>query len=421
MHVVLRFPRRHRGRLVAAVTVAAAAVVLAASLAAGEPGNGTPEMQVLPSPDGVDYRQTVQVRADDLPEGSGLIAATICGLTDAAGEPIATPGADDCAGADELGRGLVVLQENRDGTFDQPYTLPASGETFGKNGRFCDATHRCALVVADANPEAPAYYLSQVLRFVDQAPLGGSTPEDETTTTTAPPPPSARASGATVRVGETLTVSGEHWIAGDPDTYVGFVDGTGNRTTTPVAATIDSDGSFTVNLTAQFDDLDANTVVVEDLSADPTTHRIAIPIDVEPQPGVSGTSRASASVSPEPRVEVRARVVIEPPSGDDAPLPPAVAGTVADACAAVAQQLAGAGADTTALVTACRSVTEGGGAQQLELLLRQPSLLCIALAPAAGNNPEFVSACSELLGSGGAGQATPPLADALSPLLATVP
>ncbi len=88
----------------------------------------------------------------------------------------------------------MKLQKNEDGSLDQQYTLPASGQTFGKNVRFCDATHHCAVVVADANPDAPAYHIDTNLQFVDQQPFGGapSTPEtDGTTTTTAPPPPSA--------------------------------------------------------------------------------------------------------------------------------------------------------------------------------------------------------------------------------------
>ena len=47
----------------------------------------------------------------------------------------------------------MKLQTWKDGTFDQQYTLPTSGQKFGTNQRFCDATHYCAVVVADANPE----------------------------------------------------------------------------------------------------------------------------------------------------------------------------------------------------------------------------------------------------------------------------
>ena len=109
-------------------------------------------MQVLPSPIGVKYSGTVEVKAQNLPKGSGSTALTICGLNNAAGQKIATPTADDCAGANDLSSGLVKLQQWKDGTFDQQYTLPTSGQKFGTNQRFCDATHYCALVVADANP-----------------------------------------------------------------------------------------------------------------------------------------------------------------------------------------------------------------------------------------------------------------------------
>ena len=100
---------------------------------------------------------------------------TICGLTTPSGQKIATPVADDCAGADDLSSGLVKLQQNKDGTFDQQYTLPKSGQKFGKHKNFCDAKHLCALVVADANPSNPAYFISTELQFTDQKPAG-STP-----------------------------------------------------------------------------------------------------------------------------------------------------------------------------------------------------------------------------------------------------
>ena len=33
---------------------------------------------------------------------------------------------------------------------DTKYTLPKSGQQFGDNKRFCDKSHKCAIVVADA-------------------------------------------------------------------------------------------------------------------------------------------------------------------------------------------------------------------------------------------------------------------------------
>src|SRR5579863_4727212 len=57
-----------------------------------------PSMQVLPGPTGLKYSETVEVKAQNLPKGSGTIALTICGLNNAAGQKIASPTANDCAG-----------------------------------------------------------------------------------------------------------------------------------------------------------------------------------------------------------------------------------------------------------------------------------------------------------------------------------
>jgi hypothetical protein len=172
----------------------------AAGLAVGGMAFGAaakPKMQVLPSPYGLKYSQTVRVKAQNLPKGSGTIALTICGLNTAQGTRIASPTADDCAGADDLNSGLVKLQQWKDGTFDQQYTLPKSGQKYGKNKRFCDAKHNCALVVADANPDHPAYHVDTQIQFTDQKkpatsttkPKPGTTkpaPKPTTTTTTQP-------------------------------------------------------------------------------------------------------------------------------------------------------------------------------------------------------------------------------------------
>ena len=147
----------------------------------------SPKMEVLPSPIGVKYGGTVEVKAQNLPKGSGTIALTICGLNNAAGQKIASPTADDCAGANDLNSGLVKLQTWKDGTFDQHYVLPRSGQKFGKNQRFCDSKHYCALVVADANPSAPAYHVQTELQFTDQKPISGSTPTTKPKTTTTKP------------------------------------------------------------------------------------------------------------------------------------------------------------------------------------------------------------------------------------------
>jgi len=149
-----------------------------------------PSMQVLPKATGLRYGQTVDVKGHHLPKGSGSVAATICGLQDASGKTIAKPVANDCAGAAEVGKLVVVKSWQSNGEFDAQYTLPTSGEKFGKNARFCDRTHHCALVVADANPDKPAYYISTVIQFVDQQPFGAkTTPTTKPKSTTTQPKP----------------------------------------------------------------------------------------------------------------------------------------------------------------------------------------------------------------------------------------
>jgi hypothetical protein len=166
---------RRRGFALAAVlTGAAGAGMLLASSALGA-GSTKPSMEVLPSAKGLKYQQTVEVKGHHLPKGSGTVAATICGLQDSTGKTIAKPGADDCAGAEAIGKLVQVKQWQSNGEFDTKYTLPSSGQKFGKNKRFCDKTHHCALVVADANPDKPAYYISTVIQFSDQQPFGSKT------------------------------------------------------------------------------------------------------------------------------------------------------------------------------------------------------------------------------------------------------
>ena len=46
------------------------------------------------------------------------------------------------------------------------------------------------------------------------------------------------------------------------------------------------------------------------------------------------------------------------------------------------------------MTTACNALVNGGGGQQLQLLLHQPTALCIALAPAAGVDPPATFALS---------------------------
>ncbi|HTL84713.1 MAG TPA: hypothetical protein VL856_05990 [Acidimicrobiia bacterium] len=183
-----------RGVAVVGPVLALGLVAAGAALGAGNP---KPSMEVLPKTTGLKYSQTVTIKAHHLPKGSGTVAATICGLENAAGRKIASPTADDCAGASEVGKLVQVKSWQSNGEFQTQYTLPKSGQKFGKNSRYCDKKHHCALVVADANPDHPAYHVDKVIQFVDQQPFGSSgttpttkkAPKPTTTTTTTVPPP----------------------------------------------------------------------------------------------------------------------------------------------------------------------------------------------------------------------------------------
>jgi hypothetical protein len=192
MHGSRRWTRR--GTAILGPICALGLIAAGAALGAG---NTKPSMEVLPKTTGLKYSQTVTIKAHHLPKGSGTVAATICGLENAAGKKIASPTADDCAGAPEVGKLVQVKSWQSNGEFQTQYTLPKSGQKFGKNNRFCDKKHHCALVVADANPDHPAYHIDKVIQFTDQQPFGssGTTPTTKkkpkptttTTTTTAPP------------------------------------------------------------------------------------------------------------------------------------------------------------------------------------------------------------------------------------------
>jgi hypothetical protein len=196
-----------RGAINAGLALIVVSMVGLVALIGAVGAAGKPKMQVLPSPIGVKYRQTVEVKAQNLPKGSGTIALTICGLNNAAGKKIASPTADDCAGANDLNSGLVKLQQWKDGTFDQKYKLPQSGQRFAKNQRFCDAKHYCALVVADANPDKPAYYIATDLQFTDQKRLAPTTTTKPRTPTTKKTT-TARATTTTTRPFVAVTARG---------------------------------------------------------------------------------------------------------------------------------------------------------------------------------------------------------------------
>jgi hypothetical protein len=172
-----------------------------AALAAGvalSAGAEKPTMEVLPSPTGLKYGQSVTIKAHNLPKGSGSVAASFWVLLVAAGMKIASPTANDCAGAAELGTLVVLKSWQSNGEFETKYTLPTSGQRFGENKRFCDKTHHCALVVADANPDAPAYHVDTVIQFVDQQPFGATPTTTPRTSTTKPSGSDTTTPGSTI-------------------------------------------------------------------------------------------------------------------------------------------------------------------------------------------------------------------------------
>ena len=193
---------------------------LGAGVAQGA-SSAAPSMEVLPQT-GLKYSQTVEVKGHHLPKGSGSTAATICGLQDASGKTIASPTADDCAGASEVGKLVVVKSWQSNGEFDTKYTLPASGQKFGTNNRFCDKTHRCAVVVADANPSNPAYHVQATITFADQ---------QSTTTTTKPKttPTTKPATTPTTKPTSTPPSTGQPSGGTTPPAATGGSNGTGSN------------------------------------------------------------------------------------------------------------------------------------------------------------------------------------------------
>ncbi len=225
-----------------------------------------------------------------------------------------------------------------------------------------------------------------------------------------------------MRVGDTVTVTGRNWMASDADTTVGFVDAGGAATSTAVTASVDASGQVTAALVATNNDIDATSIVVNDVtSGDPATHRIAIPITVKPQVGVTGHVTAHAHVSPQgAQVEAQPKVWVEAPAqGEALPIPDPAKDAVTQLCDTLAQGITDAGGDPFALTTVCGSIVDGGGGQNLQLLLETPSLLCIAAAPAAQNDPRFIEVCNQV--AGGAQPATEQAGTALLPLTDAIP
>jgi hypothetical protein len=303
------------------------------ALAGAAQGAGAaPSMEVLPKPTGLKYGQQVEIKGHHLPKGSGSVAATICGLNDASGKAIANPTADDCAGASEIGKLVVVKSWQSNGEFDTKYTLPKSGQKFGKNARFCDKTHHCALVVADANPSAPAYHVETKIQFTDQAPTATTKPKATTpkstpttkpaTATTAPAPGTTAAAGAST---STASSSGS--------------------------------ASFSVNVGA------------------------TIPV---PSSGSAPSLPSPPSLPP-----------LTLPAPGSNPVPAPVAQALDQVCTQLANAVKQAGGDPSALLAACGAIESGNGPQELATVLQSPSLLCVEGASAWQNNAQITAACNQ--------------------------
>jgi hypothetical protein len=255
-------------------------------------------------------------------------------LNDAAGRTIAKPTADDCAGASEIGKLVVVKSWQSNGEFDAKYTLPKSGQQFGKNARFCDKTHHCALVVADANPSAPAYYIETKIQFVDESP---TTPTSRPkTTTTKPTTPATKPSAP----------------ASQPSPGANPAGVTANGHAPTATGPSSGSASFGVSVSA--------TIPAPGAGAAPS---LPTPTPTLPAPGAN-------------------------------PVPAPVASALDQVCTQLANAVRQAGGDPDALLAACAAIESGNGAQQLATVLASPSLLCIEGASAWQNNAQITDACN---------------------------
>jgi hypothetical protein len=352
--MVVQFGARRR-LLSCAVIVASVAIggLVAAGIASGAIA-AKPSMEVLPSAHGLKYSQTVEIKGHYLPKGSGTVAATICGLQDDSGKNLSKPGANDCAGASEVGSLVQVRQWQSNGEFDTKYTLPKSGERFGQNKRFCDKTHHCALVVADANPNNPAYYISTVIQFVDQQPFGTTTPTTK---------PKAKSTPTTTKK----------------------TSATSAPTTTPTSstgATMSGSGSGSMG-----------------------------------QSSASMHASASVSVTPPsggPTLPTLPPLTTPAPGSN--PIPPQVATALNQACSQLAAAVKQGGGDPTALLAACSALTSGNGASELALVLQNPSLLCVEGQSAWQNNQQITQACEQAATA--LGPVTSAIGSGLGPVLA---
>jgi hypothetical protein len=312
-----------------------------------------PSMEVLPKPTGLKYSQTVEIKGHHLPKGSGSVAATICGLQYPSGSTIANPGADDCAGAPEIGKLVIVKSWQSNGEFDTNYTLPASGQKFGKNARYCDHAHKCALVVADANPDNPAYHVETRILFTDQASTT-STTKPKTTTTT-------KSTGAPKPTTTTTQPNG----AGTPPTSGG------NQPTTTVDTSASGSSRGSVKAGA------------------------SVTIDLP-----SGGSTPSMPPLTAPKL----------PS-----IPAPVAQALDQVCTQIGNAVTQAGGDPSALLAVCGALANGTGPAQLQLVLQSPSLLCVEGASLWQNNQQITAACNQAANA--LAPVTSQLAGVLAPIL----
>jgi hypothetical protein len=253
----------------------------------------------------------------------------------------------------------VKLQPWKDGTFDQQYTLPASGKKFGTNQRFCDSTHYCAVVVADANPSAPAYFIATELQFTDQKSL---TPP---TTTKAQPPT------------------------------------TKSPTTSPAAGTTPPTAAPTTT---------PPTTAAPVTTPPPTTPPPTTTTTTTAPAGLSVTGGGNATAGPNGgQGSANVTITVTPPSTDGSlplpslpsgpfpnPVPPQVGDAVTQACAQVAQAIQQGGQDASALTIACSTLVNGGGGAQLQAVLQSPSVGCFELSSLTQGNAQLADACSQL-------------------------
>ncbi len=358
---------RRRIQIVGLLTVPLAIAGWVFAGAALGAGSTQPSMQVLPKTTGLHYSQTVEIKAHHLPKGSGSVAATICGLQDAAGKNLANPGADDCAGASEIGKLVIVKSWQSDGEFDTQYTLPASGQKFGKNQRYCDHSHRCALVVADANPTKPAYDIVTPVQFFDQASTTTTTKPKTTTTTpktttttpkTTTTRPAPKTTTTTAPTGNTASTTS---TTADAGAASGGISGS-----------VEVHGSFTINL---------------------------------PPAGAPGLANLPTPTLP-------SITLPKPPAN---PIPAPVAQGLGQACSQLAGAVRSAGGDPSALLAACSALQNGSGPQQLQLVLQSPSLLCAEGASAWQNNQQITDACNQA--ATGLAPVTSQLGGLLNPVL----